>query len=244
MLSWSYNGGFFGNYLCVGKMVASIAQGTSPCAQSARRQRPCCRLFPPLYFFFQNEYVSYAGRSGRASVRSRRSAGRGSSSSRIRLAKSYGRFAPLNLRQDCFFRVYLPKATFLVQSACGGQLDSFRSSIHRETPFRQLPKAADASQPLGFDKPSSLRRLPILRILMYNNLMARGINEYKNGYDFYKDSETDQIWQVDNHGQEGPYLFSFDQKTVFNFWTDYPDKLTPEQIEIFKKENPTMAELK
>ena len=43
MLSWSYNGGFFGNYLCVGKMVASIAQGTSPCAQSARRQRPCCR---------------------------------------------------------------------------------------------------------------------------------------------------------------------------------------------------------
>ena len=26
MLSWFYNGGFFGNYLCVGKMVASIAQ--------------------------------------------------------------------------------------------------------------------------------------------------------------------------------------------------------------------------
>ena len=25
-------------------MVASIAQETSPCAQSARRQRPCCRL--------------------------------------------------------------------------------------------------------------------------------------------------------------------------------------------------------
>lgn len=46
MLSWSYNGGFFGNYLCVGKMVASIAQGTSPCAQSARRQRPCCRPLP------------------------------------------------------------------------------------------------------------------------------------------------------------------------------------------------------
>ena len=48
MLSWSYKGGFFGNYLCVGKMVASIAQGRRkrhPCAQSARRQRPCCRLF-------------------------------------------------------------------------------------------------------------------------------------------------------------------------------------------------------
>ncbi len=46
MLSWSYKGGFFGNYLCVGKMIASIAQGTSPCAQSARRQHPCCRRFP------------------------------------------------------------------------------------------------------------------------------------------------------------------------------------------------------
>lgn len=167
-----------------------------------------------------------------------------SSSSRSRLAKSYGRFAPLNLRQDCFFRVYLPKTTFLVQSACGGQSDFVHSYIHREATFRQLPKAADASQPLGFDKQSSLRRLPILKILMYNKLMAKGINKYKNGHDFYKDSETDQIWLVDNHGQEGPYLFSFDQKTVFNFWTDYPDKLTPEQIEIFKKENPTMAELK
>lgn len=101
-----------------------------------------------------------------------------------------------------------------------------------------------ASQPLGFDKQSSLRRLPILKILMYNNLMGKGINEYKNGYAFYKDSETDQIWQVDTHGQKGPYLFSFDQKTVFNFWTDYPDKLTLEQIKIFKKENSTMAELK
>lgn len=79
---------------------------------------------------------------------------------------------------------------------------------------------------------------------MYNNLMGKGINEYKNGYDFYKDSETDKIWQVDTHGQEGTYLFSFDQKTVFNFWTDYPDKLTLEQIKIFKNENSTMAELK
>ncbi len=32
-----------------------------------------------------------------------------SSSSRSSLAKSYGRFAPLDLRQDCFFRVSLPK---------------------------------------------------------------------------------------------------------------------------------------
>ena len=109
MLSWSYKGGFFGNYLCMGKMVASIAQGTSPCAQSARRQRPCCRLFPPLSFsskmnmpLTQNALVARQC----APVAQR---AEDSSSSRSRLAKSYGRFAPLDLRQDCFFRVSLPK---------------------------------------------------------------------------------------------------------------------------------------
>lgn len=39
----------------------------------------------------------------------RHSAGRGSSSSRSRLAKSNGRFAPLDLKQDCFFRVSFTK---------------------------------------------------------------------------------------------------------------------------------------
>ena len=37
---------FLGTLIGVGKMVASIAQGTSPCAQSARRQHPCCRRLP------------------------------------------------------------------------------------------------------------------------------------------------------------------------------------------------------
>ena len=175
MLNWSYKGGFFGNYLCVGKMVASIAQGwrkRHPCAQSARRQRPCCRLFRRCISSFKmNMTLTQVALVARPCAPDAHRA-EDSSSSRSRLAKSYGRFAPLDLRQDCFFRVYLPKATFLVQSACGGQLDSFRSSIHREAPFRQLPKVTDASQPLGFDKPSSLRRLPILKILMYNNLMA------------------------------------------------------------------------
>lgn len=83
---------------------------------------------------------------------------------------------------------------------------------------------------------------------MYNKTMSdeyeEGTNEYKNGHDFYKNSKTDKIWSVETPGQEGPYLFSFDQETIFNFWTDYPDKLTPEQIEIIKQENPVMAALK
>ena len=83
---------------------------------------------------------------------------------------------------------------------------------------------------------------------MYNKIMSdeyeEGITEYKNGHDFYKNSKADKIWSVETPGQEGPYLFSFDQETIFNFWTDYPDKLTTEQIEIIKQENPVMAALK
>lgn len=61
---------------------------------------------------------------------------------------------------------------------------------------------------------------------------------------FYKDDENDKIWRVDTLDSKGEFLFSFDKKTVFNFFSDYPAKLTKEQIEIFKKEQPLLAELK
>ena len=78
------------------------------------------------------------------------------------------------------------------------------------------------------------------------NTNEEGIHLTKNGYDFYKDDESDLIWDVSkiDEPEEGPFLFSFDGEKVYNFWTDYPDKLTPDEIEIFKKENPTMAALK
>ena len=78
----------------------------------------------------------------------------------------------------------------------------------------------------------------------------------KTEREFYKDDENCKMWHVDEYEVDeenplifpendmGKYLFSFDKKRIFNFWTDYPDKLTPEQVEIFKKENPTMAALK
>ena len=55
---------------------------------------------------------------------------------------------------------------------------------------------------------------------------------------FYKNKKTDKVSWVDNNGQIGVWLFSFDEKEVFNLFADYPDKLTPEQKEIFDKENP------
>ena len=120
MLSWFYKGGFFGNYLCVGKMVASIAQGTSPCAQSARRQRPCCR---PLQRFVSSSKMNMALTGVALVARPCAPAAQrpeDSTSFRSRLAKSNGRFAPLDLKQDCFFRVPLPKLKCLVQSPFGG----------------------------------------------------------------------------------------------------------------------------
>ncbi len=41
---------------------------------------------------------------------------------------------------------------------------------------------------------------------------------------------------------KGPCLFSFDDgKTIHNIWGSGKNELTPEQIEILKKENPEMA---
>ena len=61
---------------------------------------------------------------------------------------------------------------------------------------------------------------------------------------FYKNNESDKIWIVDSLDAKGEFLFSFDKKTIFNFFSDYPEKLSKEQIEIFKKEQPILAELK
>ncbi len=60
---------------------------------------------------------------------------------------------------------------------------------------------------------------------------------------FSKIDETDLIYWV-NTPKLGEYIFTFDKKNLFNFWRDYPQKLTKEQIEIFKKENPILAKLK
>lgn len=59
---------------------------------------------------------------------------------------------------------------------------------------------------------------------------------------WYKENDTDLIWWIDTSDQDGLMLFSFDKKTVFNMFKDYPYKLTVEQKKIFDKENPFWAE--
>lgn len=76
-------------------------------------------------------------------------------------------------------------------------------------------------------------------------------NKIEKGHgDFYKNRPFDKIWwavslsKVDGEWSvcEGEFLFSFDRKTIYNLYHDYPYKLTPEQKKIFDKENPFWAE--
>lgn len=55
---------------------------------------------------------------------------------------------------------------------------------------------------------------------------------------FYKDNLSDRIWWVDTSDKDGEWLFSFDQKKIYNLFADYPYNLTKEEKEIFDKENP------
>lgn len=70
-------------------------------------------------------------------------------------------------------------------------------------------------------------------------------------YEFYKENKKDKIWrveeyEVDENGVAEPtiglLLFSFDKEKIYNLWEDYPWKFTPEEKEIFDKENPYWAE--
>ena len=76
MLSWSYKGGFFGNSNWCGKNGCLNRTGDKPLRSIGKAATSLLPPFTPMSFFFQNECASYAGRSGRTSLCSRRLAGR------------------------------------------------------------------------------------------------------------------------------------------------------------------------
>lgn len=59
---------------------------------------------------------------------------------------------------------------------------------------------------------------------------------------FIKNTPNDVIWWVDNTENIGEWLFSFDKKTIFNMFADYPWKLSQKEKAIFDKENPEWAD--
>ena len=59
----------------------------------------------------------------------------------------------------------------------------------------------------------------------------------------FKNDPADAIWWVDNADDvKGEFVFTFDKKTFFNMFADYPHKLTAEQKKIFDEENPYWAD--
>ena len=82
---------------------------------------------------------------------------------------------------------------------------------------------------MGCDKPSSSDALDEVLILESN----------LEGYsDFYKESETSKVWWIDKIDVKGEFLFSFDQKKMYNLFLDYPHNMTEEEVRIFDRENP------
>lgn len=59
---------------------------------------------------------------------------------------------------------------------------------------------------------------------------------------WYKNNTNDKIWWQEVPDQTGLWLFSFDKKTIFNMFEDYPYNLTEEQKMMFDKENPEWKE--
>ena len=55
--------------------------------------------------------------------------------------------------------------------------------------------------------------------------------------DFYKKKDTDKIWWADELDRVGEIYFTFDKKTIYNLFEDYPQNLTKEEKEIFDSEN-------
>lgn len=60
--------------------------------------------------------------------------------------------------------------------------------------------------------------------------------------DFYKENENDRIWWADDTEATGLWLFSFDKKNIYNMFSDFPQKLTKEEVKIFIKEQPYWAD--
>ncbi len=70
--------------------------------------------------------------------------------------------------------------------------------------------------------------------------------------DFYKEDDNERIWWTrelrEVNGElavvRGKHLYSFDKVKIYNFFQDYPQNMTAEEVEIFKAENPTLAKLR
>ena len=77
------------------------------------------------------------------------------------------------------------------------------------------------------------------------------IKEYENDGNvkliFYKEKPTNEVFdvriEIDGKADTelGLFYFTFDKNKIFNYWEDYPEKLTKEEKRKFDKDNPHYA---
>ena len=111
---------------------------------------PCCPHLPYNHFSWKYECATFRSFATGALVAppcapDAPSSQQKSYSSRSRLAKSNGRFAPLSLKQDCFFRVPSSKITIYFTSPplADNVLTFHLKTLSSKTPLRQLSKVCD-----------------------------------------------------------------------------------------------------
>lgn len=65
-----------------------------------------------------------------------------------------------------------------------------------------------------------------------------------SSYEWIKENPADTVeWADNGMDQKGVMLFRFGPGgRVFNLFRDYPEKLTPDELAIFNRENPYWAE--
>ena len=159
MLSWFYSGGFSGT-IFVWEKYCLNRTGTSPALNRQGGNVLVAASYSVEFILHSENAPTNVALVARPCAPAAQRAD-DSSSSRSRLAKSYGRFAPLSLKQDYFFRVSSSKIKISLPSPPAADSvmifppETLSSSLRSDS----FQKFATASQTLEFEKQSSLRRL-------------------------------------------------------------------------------------
>lgn len=104
MLRASLKGGFSGTSFVWEKWLPQSHRGQAPALNRQGGNIRVAALYTATFIFHSRHAPINVALVARPCAPAAQRADE-SSSSRSRLAKSYGRFAPLSLKQDCFFRV-------------------------------------------------------------------------------------------------------------------------------------------
>ena len=109
--------------------------------------------------------------------------------------------------------------------------------VDKEDPYKNIDRLKSKMREHGaiFKKTEECYELPEQ---VFTHIRLKAPKEYWKFQKWYKNNPDDKIWWLNNPEVKGEWVFSFDKKTEFNMFRDYPHALTSEQKKIFDEENP------